>query len=105
MIRSMITLFLFRIKFQMPHALDSARTGKSDPSQEERVYIDELTGTLQNFDGTHLTISSNGETYVFDVSQTRLECKYGVVFSDQVSMIYQGQLSRNRYRAPFPPSK
>ena len=56
-------------------------------------YMDELTGTLLDFDGTHLTISSNGETYVFDVSQTRLECKYGVVSSDQVSVIYQGQLS------------
>ena len=65
----------------------------SDSSLEERVYMDEITGTLQNFDGTHMTISSDGETYVFDVSRTRLECKYGVVFSDQVSVIYQGQLS------------
>ena len=65
----------------------------SDSSQEERVYMDEITGTLQNFDGTNMTISSDGETYVFDVSRTRLECKYGVVFSDQVSVIYQGQLS------------
>ena len=55
--------------------------------------MDEITGTLQNFDGKNLTISSDGETYVFDVSNTRLECKYGVVFSDQVSIIYQGQLS------------
>lgn len=66
-----------------------------DTSSEERVYMDEISGTLQDFDGTHLTISSNEETYVFDVSQTRLECKYGVVFSDQVSVIYQGQLSGN----------
>ena len=65
----------------------------SDSSLEERVYMDEITGTLQNFDGTNMTISSDGETYVFDVSRTRLECKYGVVFSDQVSVIYQGQLS------------
>ena len=48
---------------------------------------------LSLFVGTNLTISSDGETYVFDVSNTRLECKYGVVFSDQVSIIYQGQLS------------
>lgn len=65
----------------------------SDSSLEERVYMDEITGTLQNFGGTNMTISSDGETYVFDVSRTRLECKYGVVFSDQVSVIYQGQLS------------
>ena len=48
---------------------------------------------LQNFDGSCLTISSNGKIYTFDVSQTRLECKYGVVLSDNVSVIYEGQLS------------
>ena len=74
-------------------ASDSTEQEDQEPSTEERVYIDELTGTLLDFDGTHLTISSNGETYVFDVSQTRLECKYGVVSCDQVSVIYQGQLS------------
>lgn len=60
-------------------ASDSTEQEDQEPSTEERVYMDELTGTLLDFDGTHLTISSNGETYVFDVSQTRLECKYGVV--------------------------
>ena len=74
-------------------ASDSTEQEDQEPSTEERVYMDELTGTLLDFDGTHLTISSNGETYVFDVSQTRLECKYGVISSDQVSVIYQGQLS------------
>ena len=64
-----------------------------DSSSDERVYMDEISGSLQNFDGTHLTISSNGETYTFDISQTRLECKYGIVFSDNVSVIYEGQLS------------
>ena len=53
---------------------DSASQETMDSSQEERVYMDEITGTLQNFDGTNLTISSDGETYVFDVSNTRLEC-------------------------------
>ncbi len=47
----------------------------------------------KNFDGSCLTISSNGKIYTFDVSQTRLECKYGVVLSDNVSVIYEGQLS------------
>ena len=74
-------------------ASDPTSREASDSSLEERVYMDEITGTLQNFDGTNMTISSDGETYVFDVSRTRLECKYGVVFSDQVSVIYQGQLS------------
>ena len=74
-------------------ASDSTEQEDQEPSTEERVYIDELTGTLLDFDGTHLTISSNGENYVFDVSQTRLECKYGVVSSDQVSVTSQGQRS------------
>ena len=72
---------------------DSSDEESQNTSTDERVYMDEITGTLRNFDGTHLTIMSNGETYVFDVSRTRLECKYGVVFSDNVSVIYQGQLS------------
>lgn len=68
MIRSMIILFLFRIKFQTL-LLQIHEQEDQEPSTEERVYIDELTGTLLDFDGTHLTISSNGgETYVFDVS-------------------------------------
>ena len=54
-------------------ASDSTEQEDQEPSTEERVYIDELTGTLLDFDGTHLTISSNGETYVFDVSQTEGE--------------------------------
>ena len=45
-------------------ASDSTEQEDQEPSTEERVYIDELTGTLLDFDGTHLTISSNGETYV-----------------------------------------
>lgn len=71
---------------------DTDQPETQDSAQEERIYMDEISGTLQDFDGTHLTISSNGVPYVFDVSQTRLECKYGVVFSDQVSVIYEGQL-------------
>ena len=58
-------------------------------SPEDRVYMDELSGSLQNFDGSCLTISSNGKIYTVDVSQTRLECKYGVVLSDNVSVIYE----------------
>ena len=53
----------------------------------------ELSGSLQNFDGSCLTISSNGKIYTFDVSQTRLECKNGFVLSHYVSVIYEGQLS------------
>ena len=81
------------ISLQDKISSDPTSREASDSSLEERVYMDEITGTLQNFDGTNMTISSDGETYVFDVSRTRLECKYGVVFSDQVSVIYQGQLS------------
>ena len=81
-------------------ASDSTEQEDQEPSTEERVYMDELTGTLLDFDraeavGIREVLRRYGlpVTDVFDVSQTRLECKYGVVSSDQVSVIYQGQLS------------
>ena len=35
-------------------ASDSTEQEDQEPSTEERVYIDELTGTLLDFDGAHL---------------------------------------------------
>lgn len=63
------------------------------PAQpKERVYIDELTGTLENFTGSTLTLASDEISYVFDVSQAALECKAGMISGDEVSVIYEGQL-------------
>ena len=60
---------------------------------KERVYMDELKGTLQDFNGTSLTVSSGENSYVFDVSQATLECQEGMITGDEISVIYEGQLS------------
>ena len=60
---------------------------------KERVYMDELKGTLQDFNGTSLTVSSGENRYVFDVSQATLECQEGMITGDEISVIYEGQLS------------
>ena len=74
-----------------------SETDQADPASSdstyEKVHIDELTGTLTDFDGTNITINHSGQSYVFDVSQAALECKYGVVLSDSVSVIYEGELT------------
>ena len=58
-----------------------------------RVYIDELSGKLQDFNGKQLTVSTEEEIYVFDVSNATLECADGMITGDIVSVIYEGQLS------------
>ena len=61
-----------------------------------RVYMDETTGTLLDFNGTYLTIKGNeNENYVFDVSQATLECEDGMIAGDEISIIYEGQLIDN----------
>lgn len=57
-----------------------------------RVYMDEIRGTLQDFNGNQLTLINNSETYVFDISQATLECTDGMICGDAVSVIYEGQL-------------
>ncbi|MCD8153200.1 MAG: hypothetical protein LUF78_00625 [Clostridiales bacterium] len=57
-----------------------------------RVYMDEITGTLTGFDGSQVTVVSDEETYVFDVSQATLECEYGMLSGSEVSVIYEGKL-------------
>ena len=69
-------------------------TVSESPSQpKERVYMDELKGTLQDFNGTSLTVASGENSYVFDVSQATLECQEGMITGDEISVIYEGQLS------------
>ena len=59
-----------------------------------RVYMDEISGTLVDFDGSSITMTSDDEkTYVFDVSQATLECEGGLISGDEISVIYEGQLS------------
>lgn len=58
-----------------------------------RVYMDETTGILTDFDGSRLTLKADDTSYIFDVSQATVECKNGLVSGDSVSVIYEGQLS------------
>lgn len=84
-------------------ASDSTEQEDQEPSTEERVYIDELTGTLLDFDGTHLTISSNGETMYLMFPRQGLNANtalYPVISQCDLP----GQLPE-RISAPFPPSK
>ncbi len=57
-----------------------------------RVYIDELRGTLIDFNGSQVSIQSEDQQYVFDVSQASLECAQGMITGDEISVIYEGQL-------------
>ena len=72
-------------------ASDDAQVQDIHP-ESTRVYMDEIRGTLQNFTGNQLTILSNSETYIFDISQATLECSDGMICGDAVSVIYEGQL-------------
>lgn len=58
-----------------------------------RVYIDEISGKLEDFNGSQLTVSTEDEHYVFDVSEATLECADGMITGDTVSVIYEGLLS------------
>ena len=61
--------------------------------EKHRVYMDEITGTLVDFTGSQLTMESEEQTYTFDVSQATLECADGMITGDEISVIYEGQLS------------
>lgn len=57
-----------------------------------RVYMDEVRGTLQDFTGSQITISTDTSIYTFDISQATLECANGMISGDAVSVVYEGQL-------------
>ena len=61
----------------------------------ERVYMDELRGTLSDFNGNILTLQSEDALYSFDISQASVECKNGLISGDSISVIYEGQLEDN----------
>ena len=60
---------------------------------KQRVYMDEIKGTLKDFTGATLTMESQEQTYVFDLSEATLECEDGMITGDEISVIYEGQLS------------
>ena len=55
--------------------------------------MDELSGTLQDFSGSQLILNTDSASYVFNVSNATLECKGGMITGDEISIIYEGQLS------------
>ena len=57
---------------------------------KERVYMDKITGTLLDFDGTLVTVTDSESTYTFDASEATLECAAGMIVGDEVSVIYEG---------------
>lgn len=60
---------------------------------KDRVYMDEISGTLQDFTGSQLILTSQDVSYVFNVSNATLECEGGMITGDEISVIYEGQLS------------
>lgn len=60
---------------------------------KDRVYMDELSGTLQDFSGNQLILNTDNAAYVFNVSNATLECEGGMITGDEISIIYEGQLS------------
>ena len=60
---------------------------------KNRVYMDEISGTLQDFSGSQLILNTDDASYVFNVSNATLECKGGMITGDEISIIYEGQLS------------
>ena len=70
---------------------------KPDPSPspvKERVYMDELSGTVQHFDGTSLTVLTDDQTpRSFNLARASIETLDGIVSGDQVHIIYEGDLS------------
>ena len=58
-----------------------------------RVYMDEIHGTLLDFTGNELTVQHEDDIYTFDVAQATLECEGGMITGDEISVIYEGQLT------------
>ncbi len=63
------------------------------PEPKERVYMDQLSGKVQSFDGAFLSLSSEGSVYLFDASRASIETSHGLIAGDTVSVIYEGRLS------------
>ena len=61
---------------------------------QKRIYIDEISGTLLDFTGSHLSLQKDDTLYFFDVSQASLECKNGMIIGDEISIIYEGQMEK-----------
>lgn len=69
-------------------------SSQEEPEEiKKRVYMDEISGTFQNFSGSQITVAADEKNYIFDVAQATLECTEGLVAGSEISVIYEGQLS------------
>lgn len=73
--------------------VDSVSNDEIPAAYKPRVYMDEITGKLLDFTGSRLTVQNDEQTYAFDVSGATLECADGMITGDEISVIYEGQLS------------
>ena len=73
--------------------LTSSSDTTTETETKDRIYMDELSGTLQDFSGSQLILNTDSTSYVFNVSNATLECKGGMITGDEISIIYEGQLS------------
>lgn len=73
--------------------LNSSSDTDTAAETKDRVYMDELSGTLQDFSGSQLILNTNKAAYVFNVSNATLECEDGMISGEEISIIYEGQLS------------
>ena len=71
---------------------DTSEAQEVSETPKRRVYMDEIKGTLQDFTGVTLTMTSQEQAYTFDLSQATLECEDGMITGDEISVIYEGQL-------------
>ena len=76
------------VSVEEPSSPESAAT-----EPKSRVYMDEISGTLQDFSGSQLILNKGEASYVFNLSGATLECKDGMITDDEISVIYEGQLS------------
>lgn len=73
--------------------VSSGDTIQETVPDKPRVYMDELRGTLTDFNGSQVTVQAEDQQYVFDVSKAALECAEGMIAGDEISIIYEGQLN------------
>ena len=72
----------------------SGKEPEGSPEVKERVYMDKVTGVLTGFDGTNVSVKDASDlSYTFDASEATIECAAGVISGDEISVIYEGQLS------------
>ena len=72
---------------------DSTPAEEPAPSPAARVYMDEISGILTAFDGSSISLRDGKTDYTFDLSGATVECKNGLLYGDEISVIYEGQMN------------